>query len=140
MVKFCDGAIAEIKLKSFRMEQLYIIGNGFDRHHELYTRYEDFDRFVKLNCNDIENIFENYFKLRINYKSLWTNFEEDLGTFKWQSFFKDNNHLNILDDDFRPSFTFGLQEDLEQQAEELKCDIAKAFHDWIETIDNFMCS
>lgn len=117
------------------MEELYLIGNGFDKYHNLLTGFEDFHRYVKLNCTDIKNIFKKYFEFRINDKSLWTNFEEDLGTFKWQSFFNDNNHLNVHDDDFRQSFTYGLEDDLEQQAEQLKADISKAFQDWLETID-----
>ena len=117
------------------METMYIIGNGFDLYHNLPTSYNDFHRHVTTNYNDLENIFEEYFNLNRGENLLWTNFEENLGSFNWKSFFDDNNHLDISDDDFRPSFAYGLEDDLIQQTDELKTDISDAFQDWLDTID-----
>lgn len=117
------------------METVYIIGNGFDLHHNLPTSYNDFHRHIIANCNTLENILEQYFSLRSGENLLWTNFEEDLGTFDWELFFDDNNHIDINDEDFRPSFTYGLEDDLIEQTEQLKTNIRKAFQDWLDTID-----
>lgn len=117
------------------METIYLIGNGFDLHHNLPTRYNDFHNYVITNSNDLENAFEEYFKLRTGSNFLWTNFEEDLGTFNWQSFFDDHNNVDIKDDDFKPSFAHSLEDDLIEEAERLKTDIKDIFKNWLHTID-----
>lgn len=117
------------------MQTLYIIGNGFDLYHGLPTSYAAFHHYVIDHCNDLENDLEEYFRLRTNDKYLWTNFEEDLGTFEWKSFFDQHNDLDIMDDNFRPSFAYGLEDEIREQADVLKDSIKKAFCDWIDTVD-----
>lgn len=116
------------------METLYVIGNGFDLHHNLPTSNGHFHKYVSANNNDIENVFEEFFKFRTDDNTLWENFEHDLGTFDSDSFFDNNNHLDINDDNFRPSFTYALEDDLIEQVEQLNIDIRNAFEDWIESI------
>lgn len=72
--------------------------------------------------------------MNANEKGLWYNFENDLGTFNWELFFSDNNHIDINDDDFRPSFVFGLEDDLRQETNEIVRKIKKAFKDWLNQI------
>ena len=117
------------------METVYLIGNGFDLHHNLPTDYKDFHNYVIANSNNLENTFEEYFKLKTGANYLWTNFEEDLGTFNWELFFDDNNNVNIKDDDFRPSFAHSLEDDLKEQTERLKTDIKNIFQNWLEAVD-----
>ncbi|MBS5528010.1 MAG: bacteriophage abortive infection AbiH family protein [Prevotella sp.] len=75
-------------------KKLYIIGNGFDRHHGMDTRYEDFYNW--LCCNG-----QTPFLLILNdiygesYNGLWYQFEECLGkytlneilAFGWENYY-----------------------------------------------------
>lgn len=38
------------------MANLFIVGNGFDRAHNLPTTYEDFHKFIKNNCKEMQYI------------------------------------------------------------------------------------
>ncbi len=117
------------------MNRLYIIGNGFDRYHNLPTGYNDFHQFVIKNHPNLENTFEEYFelstKLSTDNKKLWADFENDLSTFNWKAFFDEKNQIDVLDDSFRPSFIYGLEDDLEQETDILISSIREAFEDWL---------
>ncbi|KMQ61830.1 hypothetical protein ACM40_05740 [Chryseobacterium sp. BLS98] len=117
------------------MNRLYIIGNGFDRYHNLPTGYSDFHQFVIKNHPSLENTFEEYFKLSTKLsadnKNLWADFENDLSTFNWKAFFDDKNQIDVLDDSFRPSLIYSLEDDLEQETEILISSIREAFEDWL---------
>jgi hypothetical protein len=117
------------------MKTLYILGNGFDLHHGLKTRYADFHRFVAENHHDLETTLENYFNFQVDPNYLWKNFEGDLCEFNYKGFFVDLNHLDIMDDSFKPSQCFGLEDDITQQSEDLVQDIREAFLNWIESIE-----
>lgn len=120
------------------MNRLYIIGNGFDRFHDLPTGYNDFHEFVIKNHPNLENTFEEYFelstKLSIDNKRRWADFENDLATFDWKNFFKEQNQIDVLDDNFRPSFIYGLEDDLEQETDTLISSIREAFEDWLTAL------
>lgn len=115
------------------MTKLYIIGNGFDKHHKLPTGYNDFHQFVIDNNTDLENNFEEYFQLRTK-NSLWSDFENDLATFKWKNFFDEKNNLDVQDESFRPSFVFGLEDDLIQETDDFIEEISAGFEDWLNHI------
>lgn len=125
------------------MNTLYVIGNGFDLCHNLPTRWCHFYKFVKANYEELYFELEKYFEFRIsevdsndidcNENDLWKYFEEDLGTFNYKVFY--NNICNIDIEYFKPSFVFGLEDDIEQQSENLLESIRKAFEDWLECID-----
>ncbi|KQK26096.1 hypothetical protein AR438_10975 [Chryseobacterium aquaticum] len=113
------------------MSKLYIIGNGFDRYHNLPTSYNDFHRFVIQNHSNLQNIFEDYFQLSVNSEYLWTDFETDLSSFNWKAFFNEFNHIDVLNENFKPSSVFGLEDELEQETEELIRKIRDAFENWL---------
>lgn len=116
------------------MKTLYIIGNGFDLHHYLPTEWKDFHKHIQENDNDLENNFEDYFSLEMDDKNLWSNFEKDLETFNWKVFFDDNCNVQI-DDDFRLSFLYSIEDDLDEQSNHLIESIKGAFESWIKNID-----
>jgi len=116
------------------MKTLYILGNGFDIYHGLKTRYADFHHYVSEHCNDVENTLENYFNFQVDDHYLWKNFEGDLCEFNYKSFFDDLNHLDVMDESFKLSQCFGLEDDIIQQSEDLVKDIREAFSNWIESI------
>jgi len=117
------------------METLYIIGNGFDLHHSLPTSYADFNRFVLSNNIELSDTIEEYFTMNLSDHFLWSNFEEDLGSFDWELFHSNHNNIDTNNDNFRPSDTYGLEDELVAEAEEIKQVICSTFEEWIESID-----
>ena len=55
-------------------ERLYIIGNGFDLHHGLKSRYWDFKLYLENKDKDLLEKLEEYF----SSDSLWSDFEGTL--------------------------------------------------------------
>jgi hypothetical protein len=122
------------------MRTLYVIGNGFDLYHDLLTEYKDFHKYIKENHSKLGNSLKEYFNLRtkkddFTEEYLWTNFEEDLGTFNSQAFFDGINNIDINDESFRPSMTYGLEDEITESAETLVTYIQTAFVNWLENID-----
>ena len=60
------------------MENLYLIGNGFDKHHDIPSGYWDFHDWLK--AKD-ENLVEQIDELYDYNGDLWGNFEVELGNF-----------------------------------------------------------
>lgn len=57
---------------------LFIIGNGFDNHHSLSTKYTDFRDYLKDNDTKLLDALENNFGLDRNKDYLWNSFEDRL--------------------------------------------------------------
>lgn len=113
------------------MATLYIIGNGFDRWHELPTSYEHFYEFAK----DLLDELEGYFDDELAKDVLWYDFENSLGTFDSQMFYDEHNNTDVTAEDFKLSDTYGLEDDLNEQADNMVNEIRNRFHDWIYSID-----
>lgn len=78
---------------------LYIIGNGFDRFHDLPTRYSDFGKYIESYDSDFYNLLLDWYPTFYNNQmedsfSLWKDFENGLKEIDqdllWQSI---DNHL-----------------------------------------------
>jgi len=117
------------------MKTLNVIGNGFDRHHNLPTEWKDFHKYLKENQNNLEQTLKEYFSFRKCCNKLWSSFEKDLETFNWKTFFDGNCNVYPDDDNFRLSDTYGLEDDLDEQANRLIESLREAFQSWIENID-----
>ena len=68
-------------------EKLYIIGNGFDLHHELKTSYAHFrDDYVKKRSPILWNdLLDIYGEAPQNDNLWWNNFENMLGKVDYES-------------------------------------------------------
>ncbi|MDE6647023.1 MAG: bacteriophage abortive infection AbiH family protein [Prevotella sp.] len=73
------------KLKEHEGNTLYIIGNGFDLHHGISSRFKDFCCWLKREdvkeeqfVRDMQIIFPH---LNQEEASLWSNFEDALGSY-----------------------------------------------------------
>ena len=116
-------------------ERLYIIGNGFDLHHSMKTSYPDFCRYVKENDPELTNFLEMYFYLNTNKDYLWTDFEKDLGSFDHELFLSDNDNTDPMHDNFKPSFVYGLEDDLLEQGKQMTKRIKEAFYGWLLEVE-----
>lgn len=59
------------------VENLYIIGNGFDIHHEIKCKYSDFHKWLCVNNPMLENrLFQVY---GLHHNDFWSSLETNLG-------------------------------------------------------------
>lgn len=113
------------------MEILYIIGNGFDLKHKLPTRYTDFYEYSEALLNELGQ----YLSSDISSENPWSDFETYLGTFDWEEFYNNHNHIDSWEDEsFRPSMVYSLEDGLNAEAENLVDAIRSQFQEWIESI------
>lgn len=56
---------------------LYIVGNGFDLHHQIMSSYSDFGQYVKTVDAEVYDTFEKHLSIGGD----WANLEEPLGRF-----------------------------------------------------------
>lgn len=118
------------------MATLYIIGNGFDRWHELPTSYRLFYEFAK----DLLDELEGYFYDELAKDVLWYDFENSLGTFEWEMFYEEYDYTDVSAKDFKLSDTYGIESDVSEQADDMVNKIRNRFHHWIYSIDIFKAS
>lgn len=97
-------------IEDHEAETLYIIGNGFDRAHQLRTSYKDFRIWLLGNghqdfVESIESIYDNGDKARFSDEEkldslLWKDFEAALGKINANSARNhlDNKFGNVVDD------------------------------------------
>lgn len=56
---------------------LYLIGNGFDIHHNIRCKYSDFYEWICVNNPMLENrLFQVY---GLHHNDFWSSFETNLG-------------------------------------------------------------
>jgi hypothetical protein len=120
--------------------RLYILGNGFDLHHKLPTKYSDFKIFVEHKFPDLFGHLNAYF----NEDMLWKDFEKGLATYRDTDFFDTQNNVDPLSEDFRPSYCYDLEDDINEQTDNLISSIIEALTQWIgevnEILDNLLPS
>lgn len=123
-------------------KRFYLIGNGFDLHHHLPTRYSDYKQFVKeIDSDLVEKIDSVLHELGYGCKEidLWSSLEEYLGDFT------DSEYEQHFDDALDSSETdmdrAGYYDDpkffADEKANELKNErigVRKYLKEWIESI------
>lgn len=112
------------------MKTLYVIGNGFDRHHKLPTSYSDFYQ----EYHELLDGLSDYFPNNIN-EHPWYEFEKNLGKYDAEIVFSECNHLDIGDEKFKLSMLYGLEDELAEQTENIVSNLQDAFSEWINSIE-----
>lgn len=114
--------------------KLYIIGNGFDLHHDLKTSYAAFCRHVKENDKELYEFLESYVDVDLDKDGLWKNFEKDLGTFDHVGFYSDYDYTEPSNDNFKLSDMFGVEDELTAKSEMMIEKMCQALYDWLDEI------
>ena len=68
-------------------ETLYIVGNGFDCHHDIKSSYKDFKEWLKINNYPLFEKVDWAFR---NNTDFWSDIETQLGHLDTEQFHKDN--------------------------------------------------
>jgi hypothetical protein len=116
-------------------EVLYVIGNGFDIHHGIRSRYWDFKMFLQEYDPILLSILNEYF----SEKALWSDFEATLATLdledvKWAN-------INMLPDmgsaNWKDSGYYDFQYEVGKVVDMLTKEMKKRFTQWILHVKNF---
>lgn len=139
------------------MSKLYIIGNGFDKHHGMPCGYDNFKEWLIQNHKDIyNNLVRLYGDINVDW---WSKFEENLTNFDpdrypnevaQTSFFDLQRKMEELyGDDGRNAIDDFEEADMEGitnryhivpaiarfEMERLKNDLIEVFGEWVKTIN-----
>lgn len=114
-------------------KKLFIIGNGFDRFHDIPSSYYDFREYLE---ESGANNFLNGICKYIESDDLWSNFEEALGCLNEDELREEHidSVISYSDDEWREcanhDYQFFIEEDLKFSKE-----IPYYFAEWINDLD-----
>lgn len=114
------------------MKDLYIIGNGFDLHHDIPSRYLDYRNWLEQNKPSILYTIDELFNSVDD--RWWSHFETNLTTvdmlqIAYQSAFE--NQPDFVSDDFRDADWYTAEHDVRLKLEAAFQEITKSFKEWI---------
>lgn len=116
--------------------KLYVIGNGFDRGHNIPCLYSDFYNYLNDNRSDILELMGKFYWTGRD-SDLWSDFEcsleEDIDYDSLSNIISENTP-NLASDDFFKQLS-DAQIYIEQECDELLEDIRSGFEEWIESLD-----
>jgi hypothetical protein len=129
--------------KKNKVNDLYIIGNGFDLHHKLDTRYKSFGLYLKEHYGSIYDQLLEYFGLpHIDENDekidpLWSNFERSLSLLNVDMVYDaySGSLANPSAPDFRDRDWNTFAIDMEMVVDSLTKNLIKAFHEFILKVD-----
>lgn len=123
------------------MKTLYIIGNGFDIHHKLDTRYQSFANYLAENNSEVFELLLNYYglpditnpELTDEEYALWSRFEEALADLDYLSVLDDNSDLIARPGakDFRDRDWHSYQIEMEEIIKNLTTTLISDFNKFI---------
>lgn len=116
--------------------KLFVIGNGFDRGHDIPCLYSDFYNYLNENRDDILEIMEKFYSIEKD-SDLWSDFEKSLEkdiNYDSLSEIIGENTPNLASDDFHKELS-DAQIYVEQECDELLENIRSGFEEWIESLD-----
>ncbi|MDP1815420.1 MAG: bacteriophage abortive infection AbiH family protein [Leadbetterella sp.] len=122
-------------------DRIYIIGNGFDLHHDLKTKYSNFATYLEANNKDLYDILKNHISFPQSDPDLWSNFEENLANLDVDEILSDNSYVlpNYASDDFREGDRYLFPDIMDEYFEKLK-KLIEEFQGFIQNVEYLMIS
>lgn len=117
------------------IKKLYIIGNGFDIHHGIPSRYSNYRDWLEENDADLMECLRNYYD--VDDKEWWSQFELELGHPDMADYIDETAFENEPDygsDDFRDRDYHAGEFAAEDEIGSLVADIKGTFTDWIGSL------
>ena len=114
---------------------LYIIGNGFDRMHDVPSSYYDFNKTIGKN-SPLRFALETY----LNVEDLWADFEEALGHLNVGMMLDPNildmwlDNFNAYDPDAQAADFFLAVDTATGPASTITSDLPRRFRMWVESL------
>ncbi|WP_291100789.1 MULTISPECIES: bacteriophage abortive infection AbiH family protein [unclassified Flavobacterium] len=127
------------------MKILYIIGNGFDIHHKLDTRYQSFANYLAENNSEVYDLLLNYYglpditnpELTDEEYALWSRFEQALADLDYLTVLDDNSDLIARPgaEDFRDRDWHSYQIEMELIIKDLTTNLISDFNSFILEVE-----
>ena len=110
-------------------QTLYIIGNGFDLHHEIGSSYPAFGKYVSQVDPGLHDTFENYFSFEGN----WANLEETLARIDVDLIVDDAStyFVSYGAEDWSDEDHHGYQSEVDRIVKSLSEELKRRFTEWI---------
>ncbi len=118
------------------MEHLYVIGNGFDLHHEIPSRYIDFHKWLEKNMPKLFSQVIEFFP-QSHLDEWWSVFEKNLASIDAYGIVYNKTIENIPDvasDNFSDSEWYDAENAVERQIDDIYSAIEIAFRKWVNTL------
>lgn len=118
------------------MKNLYIIGNGFDIHHNMPTSYKAFYNWLKK--KSYYHVFSQVEKIYGCADATWWNdFERSLGEMEMYDYAQTQtreNYPNISSDEFRDADWYDAEYSAENEFDEMIQAVKGSFSEWINSL------
>lgn len=113
---------------------LYIIGNGFDIHHSLNTKYSDFKAHL---INKNRKLHDRVEQFLFGIEDYWWNFEEALSYLDTDQIIDvaSNSLVSYGADDWSDAYHHSYQFEIGAITGDLSSNLKEEFLDWITEID-----
>lgn len=115
--------------------RLYVIGNGFDLHHQVPSSYAQFGAYVRMTDSRLADTAEDFLPAPVG-ETLWSRLEENLA---WLDTDQLTDQASIFlnspgADDWSDADNHAYQYEVEQVATALSTRLKRSFHDWLQTL------
>ena len=117
------------------MKTLYLIGNGFDIHHSIPSRYSNYQNWLEENDADLLERLRNYYD--VDDKEWWKQFELELGHPDMAEYIEETAFENQPDygsDDFRDRDYHAGEFAAEDEIGSLVAEIKNTFTGWVGSL------
>ncbi len=117
------------------MKTLYLIGNGFDIHHSIPSRYSNYQNWLEENDADLLERLRNYYD--VDDKEWWNQFELELGHPDMAEYIEETAFENQPDygsDDFRDRDYHAGEFAAEDEIGSLVAEIKNTFTVWVGSL------
>lgn len=116
------------------MAVLYVVGNGFDLHHQMETSYRHFREYLQQHHGDLYRLLDEYFPTYDD--DFWSHFEEQLANFDAETLVENSEHLIVSygAEDWSDSYHHDYAYELEKVVEALSKGLLAAFTEWVSQI------
>ena len=112
------------------MKRLYVIGNGFDLHHEIPSGYKNYRDWLELNNPDVLNTIDNLFGYCNS--NWWKHFEESLASVETLRIAVEKTAENSTIE--RDSDWYVAEHEVGRMIDEAYEDIKSSFYEWINSL------
>lgn len=125
------------------LKHLYIIGNGFDRHHGAESTYFHFREYLARRNPEIVDTFEMFFGdgnlfSKWSFDALWADFEQNLSELDRQKVF---DYIDLMlpevdegHDDFSYGQYYATIDEVMNMVTQCTSSMQHHFHKWINTL------
>lgn len=115
------------------MKKLFIVGNGFDIHHGIQSKYSDFKKYLKNNNQEIVETIDGYF----DNDYFWNDFEKSLGEFDADQLI-DNCTTFLVSygaEDWSDAYHHDYQYEIDKIVTKLSTGLKSELTDWVSSLE-----